>query len=91
MLNFYENLFDGNPPDVSLREAKLNYLNQANKQEVSPIFWGGLAIFGDVTPVIQSEQLPRNYQWLWALVPIILLGLLLRLGGKRGNNSRLKK
>lgn len=91
MLDFYENLFDGNPPDVSLRDAKLDYLNQANKQEVSPIFWGGLAIFGDVTPVIQSEQLPRNYQWLWALVPIILLGLLLRLGGKRGNNSRLKK
>lgn len=83
MLDFYENLFDGNPPDVSLREAKLNYLNEANKQEVSPIFWGGLAIFGDVTPVIQSEQLPRNYQWLWALVPIILLYSLLRLGGKK--------
>jgi CHAT domain-containing protein len=91
MLNFYENLFDGNPPDVSLREAKLNYLNQANKQEVSPIFWGGLAVFGDITPLIQPEQLPRNYQWLWALVPLMILGFLLRLGGKRGNNSLLKK
>jgi CHAT domain-containing protein len=89
MLNFYENLFDGNPPDVSLREAKLNYLNQANKQEVSPIFWGGLAVFGKIEPIEHLQDLDQNNDWLWGvLAAAILIGLLFVTPKKNRSYSR---
>lgn len=73
MLSFYEKIFKGYPLDVCMREAKLTYLNKGNKQELSPIYWGGLAVFGDNSPLMKPEKPSGKLQWLWIIIPIVII------------------
>lgn len=50
--SFYENLRKGMPKDLALQGAKLAYLRHAEGRLLSPQYWAGLAILGDLNPVI---------------------------------------
>ncbi|HCD86687.1 MAG TPA: hypothetical protein DEQ87_03460 [Algoriphagus sp.] len=59
--DFYSFLEEGLPKDVALREAKLNYIAQANGRELDPSFWTGLIILGNPDPV---EIEAKSEKWI---------------------------
>src|SRR5690606_2658410 len=48
---FYTNVRKGLPKDDALRQAKLRYLQHAEGRMLSPVYWAGLVIMGDMVPV----------------------------------------
>lgn len=48
---FYEYLADGMPKHLALRQAKLDHLASAPEELVSPYYWAGMVLVGDVGPV----------------------------------------
>lgn len=51
---FYENLADGMPKHLALRQAKLDHLANAPEELASPYYWAGMVLVGDVAPVTLS-------------------------------------
>ncbi len=50
--DFLKRLANGEPKDWALRNAKMNYLKNVKSMEgYNPIYWGGLQVMGDVSPV----------------------------------------
>jgi len=47
MKSFYKYLLDGKPKAEALRQAKLDYLEKANRMTSSPFYWGGFVIVGN--------------------------------------------
>lgn len=57
---FYENLQKGMTKDRALQQAKLYYLKKAKGRMLSPQYWAGLVIMGDVSVVeLESTILPK--------------------------------
>jgi CHAT domain-containing protein/tetratricopeptide (TPR) repeat protein len=81
---FYRNLADGQPKDVALRNAQLEYLSQAVGPLAAPRFWASLVILGDTSPVTfeQTSRLP----YLVAL-GFLLTGIL--IAARRRRNDRV--
>ena len=76
MVDFYENLKEGESKDRSLRQAKLTYLNQAKAGEMGhPFYWAGFIAMGNHEPIELNNQ-----GWLEWMIAGILLTLILRLG-----------
>jgi CHAT domain-containing protein/predicted negative regulator of RcsB-dependent stress response len=51
MLNFYKYLKAGDPKDVALQKAKLDYLTTCSPQYQVPNYWGATVIIGNIAPV----------------------------------------
>lgn len=66
---FYRNLVKGMAKDDALRQAKLDYLKEAEGRMLSPAYWGGLALMGDVSPI----EFPPARRWTWVTLAAILL------------------
>ena len=75
---FYGFLEKGLPKDKALREAKLSYLANSYDEALSPNYWAGLVLMGDVSPI----KIAKNYDWVfWVLAALaftIILYFLLR-------------
>lgn len=70
MVDFFKNLKQSNTKSVSLRDAKLNYLKQADNITSHPYFWSNFVVLGDNTPVENGN----DYKWLWWLLGFIGIG-----------------
>lgn len=68
---FYANLADGMPKHLALRQAKLQHLAEAPEELVSPYYWAGLVLVGDVAPVHLTTW-KRHVPWMIAAA--LLLG-----------------
>ena len=78
MIHFFELLKEGQAKDEALRNAKLNYLNNAPPRLSSPYYWATFIHMGNNSPIIfRSSRL-----WLWIGLGAGSL-LLLFLGVKR--------
>jgi CHAT domain-containing protein/tetratricopeptide (TPR) repeat protein len=55
MLNFYTHLKEGDPKDVALQKAKLDYLQKCPPQYQVPNYWGATVIIGNIAPVDFKE------------------------------------
>ena len=53
---FYEHLADGMPKHVALRQAKLEYLEDAGDELALPYYWAGMVLMGDVEPIEGAER-----------------------------------
>jgi len=77
MQYFYTNLKKGMNKGKALQQAKLHYLNTADRYRKAPFYWGGFYLVGDSAPIQFSTS---NY-WYWILgfgvLGILLLGLFL--------------
>jgi len=51
MQEFYLNLDQKLTKDRALRQAKLNFLAQSPEELSNPLFWAGMVLVGDVSPV----------------------------------------
>ncbi len=73
---FYTHLESGMKKDQALRQAKLDYLKNAQQKAAHPFYWGGFILTGDTTPV---EYDFTNAYWgfgIGLVLLILMLGLL---------------
>lgn len=70
---FYEKIDQGLPKDIALQEAKITYLNEAVGRTIQPMYWAGLVIMGDISPI----DVGSDSNWFWyvvaGIVGIVLL------------------
>jgi len=71
--DFYDFLNSGYDKSESIREAKLNYINQ---RDSDPYLWGSFVLYGNTKPLIEQE---KNYLLHVAITTLSILGLLLLL------------
>ncbi|MBK7426309.1 MAG: CHAT domain-containing protein [Saprospiraceae bacterium] len=84
-LTFYKNLKQGLSFSESLRNAKMEYLDQNKGSVHNPLYWGGLVLIGQNQSWI-PESYPFWKTWLpWTLVILILLLLVFFVIKIRGN------
>ena len=74
---FYKNLLNGDNKDVSLRKAKLAFLQTGDPKRLSPAYWNNFVVTGDVRPIPTTK-----FQWYWLLGGVLIFlaitGLLMR-------------
>ena len=75
MSSFYENLVDGMEIDEALREAKLQYLKNADQLRAHPYLWSGYVSIGATRPLIQ----PQNSRILFLITGILGFVVLISL------------
>jgi CHAT domain-containing protein len=66
---FYKNLKRGNTKSSSLRQARLKYLENADKLRSHPYFWSTLVIYGDDSPLYYR----LSFKVLIVLIPLLLI------------------
>lgn len=67
MTSYYKHLAQGERKDEALRNAKLDFLKEANEFQAHPFFWGGFVIVGDTSPLQQS----KNWNWIIMVLAIL--------------------
>ncbi len=77
MESFYEYLSVGWPKDQALRQAKLDFLDSADKVRANPYFWAGFVLVGDASPVKSPAVHPAR--WVVAGVMLFLLLVLAKV------------
>lgn len=70
---FYSYLNKGQTKDEALRRAKLTYLQNAEGRMVSPTYWAGLVLMGDVEPVDLSTSSVTYFLYLGLPFLVLLL------------------
>jgi hypothetical protein len=70
---FLRRLELGEPKDWALRNAKLEYLQNVTSEEgYNPIYWAGLQVMGDVSPVTIGSH---TNDWIWVALLILLISM----------------
>ena len=70
LADFLQRLKNGEPKDWALRNAKLDYLKHVTSEEgYNPIYWAGLHVMGDVSPV----EIGKSYVIWYYIVGLTLL------------------
>ena len=86
MEDFYKSLKRGNSKAEALREAKLNFLKNADNLKANPYFWSTYVVIGDSSPLFKKNL---NYlYWLAAIVLIAGGGLILILRYRNKNQQK---
>jgi len=68
MQRYYRGLKNDLPKDEALRQAKINYLNEASGNSAHPFFWAAFVTIGDMEPL----DLP-DWGWIWWLLGLVLI------------------
>lgn len=92
MISFYENLQAGYSKSESLRLAKLNYIEKADKIKRQPFFWANYVVYGDDTPLYEKTTSTPVKNYLIGIglsVLLIVLGwIYFRSSSKRSASSK---
>ena len=70
MDRLYYYLADGYHKADALRQAKLDFLDQATAHTQLPSYWGGWMVVGDATPLVSASS---RDGWLWLVMMAIAL------------------
>jgi CHAT domain-containing protein/tetratricopeptide (TPR) repeat protein len=76
---FYENIQKGQPKDIALQNAKIQFLENATNQSAHPFFWSPYIIIGDVVPILGLEKTATWLFWTLTIAAIVLAGALLAI------------
>ena len=71
MLAFYKNLKNGEPKDIALQKAKLEYLKNCPPQYSIPNQWGATVVIGNIAPIDFRAWWEKP--WVWGLTIVILI------------------
>ncbi len=87
--HFLAFLAEGMAKDKALKQAKLKYLSTAKGRTLSPQYWAGLVLIGDVEPI---EGLESTSFWMVWVIPLFALSIVVtylvrRKRGMVGNTS----
>ena len=72
MTRFFQFIKQGNSTSKALREAKLNFLDQASEIQAHPSNWAAWVLIGNPDSLKESATLPT---WIWATLLVLLCGL----------------
>lgn len=87
--SFYTYLAEGRTKDKALQLAKLDYLGTAEGRSLSPEFWAGLIVMGDVSTV---DFDPVFGIWHWILVifgVMLIVGMLVYFFSKKNKSKEM--
>lgn len=77
MYRFYEGLHSGETKDEALRQAKLQYLAQADQFYAHPYFWSAFVAYGEM----DAMDLGSGFSvYLWAFIGLLFLALVFFFG-----------
>lgn len=84
--SFYKEMEDGNPLDISLREAKVDFIKNAPTDELTnPYYWAGLQLSGNAEPIHKT-----NHSWIvFASIGCVGLFFFITYSLKRKKSKRL--
>ena len=74
--NFYSYIAEGLPKDQALRNAKIDYITNAEGRTRAPQYWAGLVLIGDTAP-IDIKTSSHLVFWILGFVVMIILGLVI--------------
>ena len=66
---FYKYLTDGEPTDIALQKAKLEFLQTASREKSLPFYWAAPVLVGK-TEII---ELDKQYPWKWIAGSVLFL------------------
>ncbi len=72
MSSFYKYLEEGQPKHFALRQAKLDFLENATGIKSHPYYWGGFVVLGDTSPISKGYNL-----WLFIGVAIGVIAIII--------------
>lgn len=75
--DFLNSLAEGKRKDQALREAKLRDLAGASVRALTPDYWAGLVLIGDLEPIAGLHRSNRWQWWLAGIVALLLVALVL--------------
>lgn len=81
---FYEFLSQGKAKDVSLRLAKLRFLEQADQAQSNPYYWGSFVVMGNTDPVQFDNKSYSSYLVI-GLILGFLMAVILWVRQRRGD------
>lgn len=71
--SFYRFLAQGQPLDVALQKAKIDFIKNSSKEKSLPGFWALTILSGKSDPIV----ITRSYIWIWyPIFGIVVFGLL---------------
>ncbi len=83
MKNFYHSLKNGNSKSTSLRQAKIEYLTQADDSAAHPYYWAPFQLSGDYKAILGG--FPTIFSpWILGSIFLILICLIYLLKYNRG-------
>lgn len=77
---FYQKLAEGMDKASALRAAKLQYLGLASGRALSPEFWAGIVLIGDMSPIALDTNIPW---WKYTLLTLAILAFVGLIWKKR--------
>jgi len=86
MQDFYKYSAEGMTKNEALKNAKLNYLQQADPLTAHPYFWANLVAVGDMSPLRKDKLYPS---WSVAFLTILLAIIALFLVKKHYKKAKL--
>ena len=78
MIRFYKELKKGRPKDEALQQAKIKYLEQADKAHQHPYYWAAFVQMGRFSPIDLKDSFPGWALFLLSLTFLTGLGLVYR-------------
>ena len=89
MDHFYQNLASGFRKDEALRQAKIEYINEADNVKSNPFYWAGFVSIGSP----DSVNLPSKTNYaLWMIAFVVLVIAIILVYQKKGLNwQKIKK
>jgi|GEM_PF-6409019 len=84
MIAFYKNLKNGQAKDEALRNAKLEYIKNADPDYQHPYYWAGIIAIGDMSPLFPKS----NYKYYWIFscsILVLTIGLFYKQKQRESN------
>jgi tetratricopeptide (TPR) repeat protein len=78
---FYKYMSKGEPLDVALQKAKLEFFQQASQEKTLPYYWAAAIMMGNTDPIEEGRSI--NWIWIALAAAIILTSILLYTRKKR--------
>ncbi|MGC6430106.1 MAG: CHAT domain-containing protein [Jejuia sp.] len=75
---FLKNIKKGMPKDKALQKAKLQYISEADGRTITPNYWAGLVLIGDVSPINLSTSTNTFWYFAFALIAILIVFLIVK-------------
>jgi CHAT domain-containing protein len=70
---FYAHLEEGKSKSEALRLAKLDFIEQAENETANPLYWSGLVLYGNDTPLL-IERRAATHLWMGFAAAFMLIG-----------------
>jgi CHAT domain-containing protein len=77
---FYDNISTGLTKDAALRQAKLDYIANAEGRTIAPQYWAGLVLIGDTSPINLNTSISW---WIWVLSILVVLIIVYQIFKKK--------